>query len=340
MTAAVRILEKEAKHERRKTGTRWGRLDRTGLRGWGLYRRWRDGRGPSRRERQSEDDRRVGHRREAGRQGDEGNGGGSDAGARPGRQAAPPRRPGDRVRPGGRVRLGHRRPAGQDAQDGGDVLRADRVPAPRVEEPGREGQHARPGSGPAPAAHPADHDSGAEEVIRPEGPPMFNQFHLGWLAVWLLRVALAFSFLSAVADRFGLWGTFGVDGVSWGNFERFTAYTGQLLWFLPPYLVSAAAILATAAEAIVAGGLLVGWRLHWWAFAAAALLLSFALAMAVALGVKAPTDYSVWTAAAAAFLVGVVALRQHGAEGTHNFDADACKQERDARARVTQTVDH
>src|SRR6516165_11029799 len=159
-----------------------------------------------------------------------------------------------------------------------------------------------------------------EEVIRPVGGPMFNQSQLRWLAVWLLRVALAFSFLSAVADRFGLWGPFGVVGVSWGNFERFTAYTGQLLWFLPPYLVSAAAIVATAAEAIVAGGLLVGWKLHWWAFAAAALLLSFALAMTGALGVKAPTDASVWTAAAAAFLVGVVALRQHGAEGTRNAD--------------------
>ena len=101
-----------------------------------------------------------------------------------------------------------------------------------------------------------------------------------------------------------------------------------------------AAILATAAEVIVAGGLLVGWRLHWWAFAAAALLLSFALAMTGALGVKAPTDYSVWTAAAAAFLLGVVALREHGAEGTRNFDADARKQERDARALVTQKVDH
>jgi len=35
---------------------------------------------------------------------------------------------------------------------------------------------------------------------------MLNPSHLRWLAVWLLRVALAFSFLSAVADRFGLWG--------------------------------------------------------------------------------------------------------------------------------------
>jgi hypothetical protein len=148
-------------------------------------------------------------------------------------------------------------------------------------------------------------------------------------------VALAFCFLSAVADRFGMWGPFGVAGVAWGDFERFTAYTAQLLWFLPPSLLSPAAILATAAEVLVAGGLLVGWRLHWWAFAAAVVLLTFALAMTGALGVKAPTDASVWTAAAAAFLLGVVALRKHGADGARNFLADASKQERDARALVT-----
>src|SRR3954447_8862940 len=124
-----------------------------------------------------------------------------------------------------------------------------------------------PGSGTAPAGRSADHDSGAEEVIRPGGGPMFNQSQLRWLAVWLLRVALAFSFLSAVADRFGLWGPFGVAGVAWGDFERFTAYTAQLLWFLPPSLVSLAAILATAAEAIVAGGGVAGGGVPWWGFA-------------------------------------------------------------------------
>jgi len=139
------------------------------------------------------------------------------------------------------------------------------------------------------------------------------------LAAIFLRVALAVGFLSAVADRFGLWGQFGVGGVAWGDFERFTAYTARLLWFLPPSLASPAAILATAAEVIVACGLLVGWRLHCWAFAAAALLLGFALAMTGALGVKAPTDASVWTAAAAAFLLGVVALREHGADGIRKF---------------------
>ena len=66
------------------------------------------------------------------------------------------------------------------------------------------------------------------------------------------------------------------------------------------------------------------------------MLLSFALAMTGALGVKAPTDYSVWTAAAAAFLLGVVALREHGTEGTRKFDAEARKPEQYAQARVTQ----
>src|SRR5437773_7184164 len=116
---------------------------------------------------------------------------------------------------------------------------------------------------------------------------MFNQSQLRWLAVWLLRVALAFSFLSAVADRFGLWGPFGVAGVAWGDFERFTAYTAQLLWFLPPSLVSPAAILATAAEVVVAGGLLVGGGLPWWVVSGAALLLKLSVAVACALGVRA-----------------------------------------------------
>ena len=42
------------------------------------------------------------------------------------------------------------------------------------------------------------------------------------------------SFLSAVADRLGLWGQFGTAGVAWRDFKRFTAYSARLLWFLPP----------------------------------------------------------------------------------------------------------
>jgi hypothetical protein len=57
------------------------------------------------------------------------------------------------------------------------------------------------------------------------------------------------------------------------------------------------------------------------------------LTMTGALGVKAPTDYSVWTAAAGAFLLGVVVLREQGGDGIRKFDADASKPEQYSRAR-------
>ena len=52
-----------------------------------------------------------------------------------------------------------------------------------------------------------------------------------------LRLALGLSFLSALADRFGLWGAFGRPNVSWGSFARFVAYTGKLNWFLLEALI-------------------------------------------------------------------------------------------------------
>jgi len=42
-----------------------------------------------------------------------------------------------------------------------------------------------------------------------------------------VRLALGVSFLSAVADRFGLWGVYGQPNVSWGNYARFVGLYGQ-----------------------------------------------------------------------------------------------------------------
>ena len=44
-----------------------------------------------------------------------------------------------------------------------------------------------------------------------------------------MRMALAAGFLSAVADRFGLWGPIGTPGVSWGGFAKFLDYTATIL---------------------------------------------------------------------------------------------------------------
>jgi uncharacterized membrane protein YphA (DoxX/SURF4 family) len=126
------------------------------------------------------------------------------------------------------------------------------------------------------------------------------------LAAWFLRVALAAGFLSAVADRFGLWGPAGKPGVAWGSFDPFLDYTGKLLWYLPAGVVPLAGWAATVLEVVLALGLLTGIRLRLAALLSGLLLLSFAAAMTTALGPEPPLSYSVWTAAAGAFLLAAV----------------------------------
>ncbi|QEL19380.1 DoxX family protein [Limnoglobus roseus] len=126
------------------------------------------------------------------------------------------------------------------------------------------------------------------------------------LARVLVRLALAASFLSAVADRLGVWGPPGAAGVAWGSVSAYEEYVAKLNWFLPPGVVPVVGWTATVAEVLLAVGLLIGWRLQWVAFAAGVLLTAFVLAMGVALGPKPPLDYSVPSAAAAAFLLAAV----------------------------------
>ena len=118
-----------------------------------------------------------------------------------------------------------------------------------------------------------------------------------------LRFALAFSFLSAVGDRFGFWGSFGEHHVAWGTFARFVAYTGQLNWFLPKGTITTLAIVSTCAETILGFLLLLGWQTRTAALFGGVLLLLFAITMAGALGIKAPLDFSVFSASGGAFLL-------------------------------------
>jgi putative oxidoreductase len=126
-------------------------------------------------------------------------------------------------------------------------------------------------------------------------------------AQWFLRVALAAGFLSAVADRFGLWGPAGAANVAWGAWQPFVDYVAKLNWFAPPASTPILAWAATVAEVVLGIGLLIGWQLRWFALAAGLLLLSFAITMTLALGVKAPLDFSVFAAAGGAFLLAASA---------------------------------
>jgi uncharacterized membrane protein YphA (DoxX/SURF4 family) len=125
----------------------------------------------------------------------------------------------------------------------------------------------------------------------------------GVFASVFLRFALGFSFLSAVADRFGLWGAFGQHHVAWGTFGRFVVYSAQLNWFLPRASIPTVAVVATCAETVLGVLLVLGWQTRIAALLSGVLLLLFALTMTAALGIKVPLDASVFSAAAGAFLL-------------------------------------
>lgn len=129
-----------------------------------------------------------------------------------------------------------------------------------------------------------------------------------------LRIAISLAFLSAVADRFGFWGKAGSAGVSWGNWQNFVAYSNTLNFYLPQQLGGIAAAAATALEVIFAVLLLVGFKTRLTAIASGILLVVFALTMTISIGTKAPFDYSVWTSAAACFLLSTSAKFQYSVD--------------------------
>ena len=118
-----------------------------------------------------------------------------------------------------------------------------------------------------------------------------------------LRSALGLGFLSAVADRFGLWGAFGQPNVEWGNFSRFLEYTHTLNWYLPAAMIPALGVIATGAEILFGVLLIVGWRTRAAALLSGLLLLTFGMAMTLALGIKAPLNFAVLTGIGGALLL-------------------------------------
>ena len=60
-----------------------------------------------------------------------------------------------------------------------------------------------------------------------------------------LRLSIGIGFLSAVADRFGLYAK---EVSAWGNWQAFADYTQQMNPWLPNSIIPALAILATTLE--------------------------------------------------------------------------------------------
>jgi len=122
-------------------------------------------------------------------------------------------------------------------------------------------------------------------------------------ATLLLRTGLGVGFLSAVADRFGLWGAFGQPNVEWGNFSRFLEYTQTLNWYLPAGMIPSIGGIATGAEILFGVLLLVGWHTRAAALLSGLLLMTFGVAMTLAVGIKAPLNFAVFTGVGGASLL-------------------------------------
>jgi uncharacterized membrane protein YphA (DoxX/SURF4 family) len=118
-----------------------------------------------------------------------------------------------------------------------------------------------------------------------------------------LRLSIAIGFLSAVADRYGLYAE---EVSAWGNWQAFVEYTQQINPWLPDSIIPALAILATVLEIVFAIGLIIGFKTELMAKLSGTLLLVFGLSMTLAFGIKPALDYSVFGVAAAAFALSTL----------------------------------
>ncbi|WP_417359106.1 DoxX family protein [Galbibacter sp.] len=118
-----------------------------------------------------------------------------------------------------------------------------------------------------------------------------------------LRLSIAVGFLSAVADRLGMWSE---QFSSWGTWEAFLDYTALISPWIPESMIPAVGFTATVLEVVFAVFLLIGFKISLFAKLSGCLLLVFALSMSFSTGIKFAFDYSVFTAAAAAFALSTM----------------------------------
>lgn len=123
------------------------------------------------------------------------------------------------------------------------------------------------------------------------------------LAPFLVRISLGAGFLSAVADRFGIWGPAGTPSVAWGNYHNFIAYTARLNPWSPASFVPVLAGITTFAEAILGVLLVIGLMTRMAALFSGLLTLMFSMAMSAVLGVHAPLNYGVFVYCAASLFL-------------------------------------
>lgn len=97
----------------------------------------------------------------------------------------------------------------------------------------------------------SDSSNRTPDSSEPKLESLAREEFLARAAPLALRWSLAVTMLSAVADRFGIWGPPGAANVSWGDWPHFVAYTAKVNSFLPGVFTPVLAAIATAAETLL-----------------------------------------------------------------------------------------
>jgi putative oxidoreductase len=126
----------------------------------------------------------------------------------------------------------------------------------------------------------------------------FSQFYL--------RLVYGITFLAPVADRLGLLGAYGEKNISWGDWQHFMQYSHRLTFFVSYPIAELLAATATSAELLFGAFLILGLFTRIVALGSGLLTLTFAFCMSIALGIKAPLNYSVFVDSGAGFLLACI----------------------------------
>lgn len=121
--------------------------------------------------------------------------------------------------------------------------------------------------------------------------------------ILFLRLALAFTMLSSVADRFGFWGDTGDKGVRWGDWFNFAGYTHTVVPFVSRGFGEKIATASTLLEVTLALMLLFGFRVRWAAVGVFILSLLLAMALSITFGIKEVFNQQVFVTMAASLLL-------------------------------------
>lgn len=132
---------------------------------------------------------------------------------------------------------------------------------------------------------------------------MKNSFKIPQL---LLRIALSIGFLTTVSDRLGLLGPMGTNNIEWGNWDNFIKYTATLMPFLDKPTVNIMGSIATFAEATIGILLIIGFKTRLAAIGSCLLTLTFAIAMTLFLGIKAPINFAVFSTCTGSLLLATI----------------------------------